>query len=102
MLTEQLRVFALFIFDAMPFNHGDKVPLGIPAQRCFAEMRICGQVIFRCYEVVSEVTATTARHEDLFAWFIGFFQHDDPPPTSSRGHGAHQAGGASTQDDDIV
>jgi hypothetical protein len=65
-------------------------------------MRICGKVIVRFDEVVGEVTATATRHEDFFAWLIGFFQYQYPPATLSCGHSAHQSGGASAQDYDIV
>ena len=51
---------------------------------------------------VGEITTTTTRHQDFLADLVRALKHDDAASTIACRDGAHEAGGATTQDNYIV
>ena len=51
---------------------------------------------------VCEIASATAGHQYFLANFVRPFEHNDAAPTITRRNGAHEAGGATAQDNYIV
>ena len=81
--------------DAVARQQVQKIPLGIAAERGFAEMRIGRQEIVRPRMQVGEIAAPAARDADFLARGLGVVNHQNTRPGMG---GAHHAGGPGTQD----
>ena len=64
-------------------------------------MAVLGQEVFRRRVQVGEVTTPAAGHQDLLAGLVGALQDQDTTPATGRRDGAHQAGGAATDENHI-
>ncbi|MNC33106.1 hypothetical protein D3C75_814890 [compost metagenome] len=56
--------------DTVLTDHVDKIPLGVACERRFAKMRVLAEISCRFDIKVSKVAATSARHQNLTAWFF--------------------------------
>ena len=92
---------ALLERDAMTFDHGDKIVLRILRQRRAAKMRILGEKVSRAHLAVGEIAAPAAGDANALAELVGMFDQQHPPPTLPRLRGAHHAGRACADDDDV-
>jgi uncharacterized protein YajQ (UPF0234 family) len=65
-------------------------------------MRIGRQVIGRGRAGIGEIAAPAAGHQDLLADLVGVVDHQHAATALARGNGAHQPGGAGTDDQHVV
>ena len=63
-------MLALLVFDLMPFDHGDKIPLGVTSQRGLTEMRVGRNEIVGINIEIGEIAATPTGHEYFLANLI--------------------------------
>ena len=100
--AEQLAVATFFVGNAMLFDQGDEVPLGVAAQRRLAEMRIVRQEVVGFDEMIGEIAAPATGHEDLLADLVGPLQHQNATAPLGGGETAQQARGTRAENDNIV
>ena len=80
----------------------DKIQLCVTAQCGNTEIRVRRDKMRRLAMQVCEVASAAAGHQYFLANFVRSFEHNDATPTVTRRYGAHEAGGATTQDNYIV
>ncbi len=98
-IAKQLSQRLFVVSDAMPFDQRDEIPLCIPAQRRYTEMRVGTYKPRRFRIEVREVAAPTTRHQDLLADLVRAFHHKRASAALSGGNRAHQAGGSPANND---
>lgn len=86
----------------MFLDQRDKIPLCVAVERGNTEIRVGGDKMRRLAMQVREVAPATAGHQYLLARLVRAFEHDDAAPAITRRNGAHQAGGATAQDNYII
>ena len=64
-------------------------------------MRIRRREARRLAVQVGEIAASTARHQDFLADFVGAFQDDNPSAALTGGYRTHEAGGATAKDNHV-
>ena len=90
------------IFDAVLLDQCDEVPLCVTTECRDAEFRVGGNKMGWIAMRVGEITTTTTRHQYFLANLVGAFEHNDAASTITRRNGAHEASGATAQDNYIV
>jgi hypothetical protein len=84
------------------FDHVNKVVGDKTGQGRLSKMRVVGNIVIGPRVRIGEVTASAARDQNFRPDFGGVIQHSDLPAPSARLYGAHQAGPASPDNDDVV
>lgn len=100
-VAEQLAEFLLVVGHAVLGDQGDEIPLGEARQRRLAEVRVVRQKVAGLAVQVGEVAAPATGHQDFLAGLVGMVEQQHAAPAGSRGHRAHQPGGAGTDDDNL-
>src|SRR5436190_10306818 len=90
------------ISDAVTLDQADEVFGRISRKRRFLEVGIAGDEILGSRMNVGEITSAAARDTDLPADTFVAFQNDYGPAALSRLDGAHEPGGARTDDDNVI
>jgi hypothetical protein len=101
LVAEQLAELLLVVGDAMALDQRDEVGGRVARQRRLAEVRVRRQEVLRADVQVGEVAAPAAGHEDLLAHAVGALEHQHAAAAPAGFDGAHQAGGAGPDDDDV-
>jgi hypothetical protein len=101
-LAEELAGLSLVVGDAVLFDEGNKVRRGKTGQNRLAEMAIFGDIVFRRNVEMGEVALSSAGDEDLTADLWGVVEEQDSPAAFSGLAGAHEAGRAGAEYDDVV
>ena len=87
--------------DAVLFDQGDEIVLGVARQRRLAEMRVGRDKRLGPAQKVGEIAAPAARDQDLLADLVGVIQQQHPPSALAGAHGADQAGRTGTDHRDV-
>ena len=87
--------------DAVFFDESDEVGGRVAGERGLGEVGIGGEEIFRAAVEVGEVAAASAGDEDFLAGTRGVFEDGDAAAAAAGFDGAHQAGGACSEDEDV-
>lgn len=85
----------------MFLDQRNEVPLRVTTECRDTKIRIGRNKIRWLAMLVGKVTSSTTRHQDFLANLVRAFEHDDAAPTIACRDGAHEAGGATTQDNYI-
>ena len=88
--------------DPVFLDQGDEIRWRITAEGRGAKTRVAGKIIFWRREKVGEVAAAAAGDRDLEADPRVALQERDSPAAPPGGEGAHQAGCAASNHDNIV
>ena len=80
----------------------DKIPLCVTAERGNTEIRVGRDKMRWLAMQVCKVAPAAAGHQYFLACLVRPFEHNDAAPTITRRNGAHEAGGATAQDNYIV
>ena len=64
-------------------------------------MRVCGDVVFRASVEIGEIAAASAGDEDFLAGAVCVLKDEDASATTTGVDGAHEAGGARAEDEDV-
>src|SRR5690554_766439 len=95
-------MIAFVVINAVALDHVDEILRTIASQRRTDEMRIARQEI-RCIDPsIGEIAASAARNPDLFAQLARMVDKQDASAALTGLRGAHHAGCASADHDDIV
>jgi len=86
----------------MYFDEAHEVRRSVTGERRLREVGIGGKKIFGAGTQVGEVAAPAAGNQNFPADPVGAFQHQNPSLPLPGLDGTHQAGGASSEDNDIV
>jgi hypothetical protein len=86
----------------MLFDEAHEVRRSVTGERRLREVWIGGKKIFRAGMQVGEVAAPAARNQNFLADPVSAFQQQNASLPLTGLDGTHQAGGASSEDDDIV
>jgi hypothetical protein len=89
------------IADAVLLNESEKIPWSESGEGRATKIRIPGEVIARARAEVSKVASPSSGNSDLFANPVIVFEKSDRPPSLARHQGTHEAGGSSTENDDV-
>ena len=89
-ITEQLAKGLLVVGDVVRFNESDELFGGVAREGGLGEVRVFGEEVFRAGMEVGEITATSARDEDLFAGAIGVIEQDDASAAAAGLDRAHE------------
>ena len=87
--------------DAVRFDHGEEVLRGEAGEGGLGKVRVGGEEVFRGGIAIREVAAAAAGDEDLLAGTLVRLEDEDAAPAASRLNGAHKAGGAGAEDEDV-
>ena len=85
----------------MAFDEGDEISLGVAVQRGLAEIRVLGQEAIGADLEIGEIAAAAAGDPDFLADLAGMIEQQDLLAALARGQGAHQAGRAGPDNDDV-
>ena len=100
-VAEELAEGLLVVGDAVLFYQGDEVVRSETCERGFGEVGVGGEEVFRGGVEVGEVAAASAGDEDLLAGAVGVFEDQDAAAAASGFDGAHEAGSAGAEDEDV-
>ncbi len=101
LVAEKLAVFALVVRNAAALDHLDEIVLRKAGQGRAAKVRILRQVILCPHAAVAEIAAPAARNANALAELCAMVEQQHAPPAHARLCGAHHAGSAGTDHDDI-
>ena len=100
-VAEQLAQRLLVPGDAVLFDQGDEVVLGVAGQGRLAEVRVGRQERLGPRVQVGEIAAATTGDQDLLADLVGMLQHQHPAPALAGALRAHQARPAGPNDNHV-
>src|SRR6266567_2615765 len=100
-VAEELTERFLVIRDAMLFHQRDEVRGRVAGQRGLCEVFIRGYEIFRLAMNVGEITAPSARDQDLLPDSVGMLQHGDAPPAFAGLDGAEESRCSAAQNQSV-
>ena len=95
--AEAIDRFFFEVPDIVALDEFDEVPLRVAAQRALAEMGIGRKVAVWGNVQVGEIAAAATRHQDFFADLVRAIQHGHAAAATGGRYGAHQAGGAGSE-----
>jgi hypothetical protein len=100
-VAKELAKLFLVIRDAMFFHQSQEIRRSITGERRLGEVTIMRKKIIRGGVQVGEVAAAAAGDQNLPADSIRALQHEDTPTALAGFDGTHQAGGTSSENDDV-
>ena len=100
-VAEELAERLLVVWDAVFFDQSDEVLRRVACKRGLGEVGVGGEEVFSAGVQISEVTAATARDENLLAGTFRVFEDEGAATAAAGLNGAHQAGGASSENEDV-
>ena len=100
-VAEELTEGLLVPGNAVRLNQREEVPRSEAGEGGLGKVRVGGEEVFRGGVAISEVAAAAAGDEDLLAGALGALEHEDAAPAAPCLDGAHEAGGAGAEDEDV-
>jgi protease I len=100
-VAEQLPEGLLVVGDAVALHQGDEVARRVSGERGFGKVWIARHEVLRRGGPVGEIAAPAAGDQDLARNPRVVLQHHNAPPALARLHGAHQPGGARSDDNSV-
>ena len=100
-VAEELAEGLLVLGDVVFFDQGEEVRRGEAGERGLGEVGVGGEEVFGAGVEVGEVAAAAAGDEDLLAGAVGVFEDEDAAAAAAGFDGAHEAGGAGAEDEDV-
>lgn len=85
----------------MFLDQRDEIMLRVSRQCRLAEVRIVREEVRGLAVQVRKIAAATARHQDLLSNLVGALKHDNAAATTGSRDCAHEARGASANNQDI-
>jgi len=98
-VAEELAESFLVVCDSVFLDESDEIGGGVACEGGFGEVWICGEEMLRLGVKIREIAAASAGDEDFFADFFGAFEEDYAAAAFAGFDGAHQASGATAQND---
>ena len=100
-VAEELSEGFFVVADVVALDEVDHVCRCETSQRGLGKMGVAGEEIFRAGVQVGEVAATAAGDEDFSAGALTVFEQEDTFAATAGFEGAHHAGSAGAEDDDV-
>ena len=100
-VAEELAEGFLVVGDAVLLDQGDEVGGRVAGERGLGEVGVGGEEVIGAGVEVGEVAAASAGDEDFFAGAVGVFEDEDAAAAAAGFDGAHEAGGAGSEDVDV-
>lgn len=100
-VAEELAEGFLVIGDAVLLDESDEVRGGVAGEGGFGEVRVFGEEVFGAGVEVGEVAPASAGDEDFLAGEVCVVEQGDAAAATSGFDGAHQTGGACSDDEDV-
>ena len=100
-VAEELAEGFFVVGDAVLLDQGDEVVRGVAGEGGLGEVGVGGEEVFRRGMEVGEVAAAAAGDEDLLAGAVGVFEDEGAAAAAAGLDGAHEAGGAGAEDEDV-
>src|SRR5262249_54005397 len=101
-VAKKLAELLFVVGNGVALDHRNEVLGSEAGEGGTGKVRVGGDEVFRCGVEVGEVTAAAAGDEYLLAGRVAALEDEDAATARAGHEGAHEAGCAGAEDDDVV